>query len=200
MIEERIVHNQNDVENIEEILESTIIEKYGIIVGDDCINCQICSKVCPRGNITFEDEKPVNENIYNKFEPEFNRCVPKSGYANTVAGEILRAWMRVLYRAVNDGDLIGNLENNGECESAAAYVYSNICKYGDTYDIHDLDLSINWNDKMDFINGNIIRNKVHNLLTYHKAESQLIDEYLCIHKQNAGFILDWLKANPILFL
>ena len=152
MIEERIVHNQNDVEN-----------------------------------------------IYNEFEAEFNRCVPKSGYANTVAGEILRAWMRVLYRAVNDGDLIGDLENNGECESAAAYVYSNICKYGDTYDIHDLDLSVNWDDQMDFINGNIIHNKVHNLLTYHKAESQLIDEYLCIHKQNAGFILDWLKANPILY-
>lgn len=48
-----------DVENIEEILESTMTEKYGIIVGEDCINCQICSRVCPRGNITFEDEKPV---------------------------------------------------------------------------------------------------------------------------------------------
>ena len=44
-----------DVENIEEILESTMAEKYGIIVGEDCINCQICSKVCPRGNITVDD-------------------------------------------------------------------------------------------------------------------------------------------------
>lgn len=34
-------------------------EKYCIIVGEDCINCQICSRVCPRGNITFKDEKPV---------------------------------------------------------------------------------------------------------------------------------------------
>lgn len=48
-----------DVENIEEVLEKTMTEKYHILVGDECNNCLICSKVCPRGNVTFEDEKPV---------------------------------------------------------------------------------------------------------------------------------------------
>jgi len=47
-----------DVANIEEILETTMTEKYHIQVGDDCSNCLICSRVCPRGNITFVDEKP----------------------------------------------------------------------------------------------------------------------------------------------
>jgi len=47
-----------DVENIEEILETTMTEKYHIQVGQVCSNCKICSKVCPRGNITFIDEMP----------------------------------------------------------------------------------------------------------------------------------------------
>ena len=48
-----------DVENIEEVLEMTMTEKYHIQVGDECNNCLICSKVCPRGNITLTDKKPV---------------------------------------------------------------------------------------------------------------------------------------------
>ena len=47
-----------DVDNIEEVLETTMTEKYHIQVGSDCSNCLICSRVCPRGNITYVDEKP----------------------------------------------------------------------------------------------------------------------------------------------
>ena len=31
----------------------------GYHVNDDCISCGICRKVCPAGNITIEDGKPV---------------------------------------------------------------------------------------------------------------------------------------------
>lgn len=48
-----------DVENIEVILETTMTGKYHILVGDECNDCKICSKVCPRGNITFTDDKPI---------------------------------------------------------------------------------------------------------------------------------------------
>lgn len=48
-----------DVPFIERVLESTMSKKYNIVVGDDCSNCQICAKVCPRGNISFAEEKPV---------------------------------------------------------------------------------------------------------------------------------------------
>ena len=48
-----------DVENIEEVLERTMSEKYHIEVGDKCNNCQICTKVCLRGNIEIINEKPV---------------------------------------------------------------------------------------------------------------------------------------------
>ena len=47
-----------DVENIEVVLETTMCEKYHIQVGDGCSGCEICTKVCPRGNIEIIDEKP----------------------------------------------------------------------------------------------------------------------------------------------
>ena len=47
-----------DIENIEVILETTMTEKYHIQVGEGCSNCEICTKVCPRGNIELIDEKP----------------------------------------------------------------------------------------------------------------------------------------------
>ena len=48
-----------DVENIEEILETTMTSKYHIQVGEECNNCRICTQVCPRGNITLTEENPV---------------------------------------------------------------------------------------------------------------------------------------------
>lgn len=48
-----------DVDNIEEILENTMTSKYHILIGEECNNCRICSKVCPRGNITLTENKPI---------------------------------------------------------------------------------------------------------------------------------------------
>lgn len=48
----------SDVENIEEVLETTMTTKYHIQVGDECNNCLICTRVCPRGNIEMIDDKP----------------------------------------------------------------------------------------------------------------------------------------------
>ncbi|WP_407423675.1 EFR1 family ferrodoxin [Methanobrevibacter sp.] len=47
-----------DVENIEVVLENTMCEKYRIQVGKDCSGCEVCTKVCPRGNIELTGEKP----------------------------------------------------------------------------------------------------------------------------------------------
>ena len=33
-------------------------EKYHIQVGENCSMCEICTKVCPRGNIEITDKKP----------------------------------------------------------------------------------------------------------------------------------------------
>ena len=47
------------VQFIEKVIETTMSKKFHITVGDDCINCQICMRVCPRGNITLTEEKPI---------------------------------------------------------------------------------------------------------------------------------------------
>ena len=44
-----------DVDNIEEVLETTMTGKYHIQVGDECSNCKMCVKVCPSGNVTLTD-------------------------------------------------------------------------------------------------------------------------------------------------
>lgn len=44
---------------IEKVLESTMTKRFHIEVDEGCINCKICTQVCPRGNITLTDEKPV---------------------------------------------------------------------------------------------------------------------------------------------
>lgn len=48
-----------DVENIEVVLETTMTERFHILVGEDCSNCQVCVRVCPRGNIELTDEGPI---------------------------------------------------------------------------------------------------------------------------------------------
>lgn len=49
----------SDVANIEEVIETTMTGKYHILVGDDCSDCRICLKVCPRGNITINENGPA---------------------------------------------------------------------------------------------------------------------------------------------
>ena len=44
---------------IEKILESTMTKRFHVQVDDGCINCKICTQVCPRGNIRIIEEKPV---------------------------------------------------------------------------------------------------------------------------------------------
>lgn len=48
-----------DVDNIEEVLESTMTSKYHIMVGDECSQCRMCVMVCPWGNVTLQDDGPV---------------------------------------------------------------------------------------------------------------------------------------------
>lgn len=49
----------SDVANIEEVLETTMTGKYHILVGDDCSDCRIFLKVCPRGNIAISENGPA---------------------------------------------------------------------------------------------------------------------------------------------
>ena len=48
-----------DIPHIEKVLGKIMTKRYHIIVGEGCINCGICVKVCPRANIILTEEKPV---------------------------------------------------------------------------------------------------------------------------------------------
>lgn len=57
-----------------------------------------------------------------RIELLFNELVPASGKANTVAREIIRAFMRIDYRNWNDGDHIGVGYGKETCNQAARYL------------------------------------------------------------------------------
>lgn len=52
----------------------------------------------------------------------FDELVPARGKADTVAGEIVRAVNRIIYRSWNDGDHIGMGYGNETCNPAARYL------------------------------------------------------------------------------
>lgn len=52
----------------------------------------------------------------------FEKLVPASGKADTVAGEIVRALSKIGYRYFNDGDMIGVDEGNETCNAPARYL------------------------------------------------------------------------------
>ena len=68
------------------------------------------------------------EDLYNKIKDKsdiedwFEVLVPDEGKADTVAGEIIRAMMRIMYRDYNDGDVFYSGYGVETCGSPAAYL------------------------------------------------------------------------------
>lgn len=63
-----------------------------------------------------------NKNPEKRLDELFDQLVPPSGKADTVAGEIVRAAMRIGYRNFNDGDHIGVGYGRETCNPAARYL------------------------------------------------------------------------------
>lgn len=82
--------------------------------------------------------------IEKSFYALFNELVPKSGVAETVAGEILRAANRVFYRWWNDGDMAGKGYGIETVNSSVRYLRANT---GDMLSIHDIDLIADGDDE-----------------------------------------------------
>ena len=64
--------------------------------------------------------------VEKKLSDLFDELVPASGKADTVAGEIVRAVERIIYRNWNDGDHIGVGYGRETCNPAARYL-SKVC-------------------------------------------------------------------------
>lgn len=66
----------------------------------------------------------VLDNTY--FNELRNEYVPDMGKAATVAGEIIRAFDRLVYRFFNDGDCVGEGYGNETCNSSYRFLYRTI--------------------------------------------------------------------------
>lgn len=65
--------------------------------------------------------------IPSKFmEQKSDTLVPPSGKADTVAGEIVRAFDRITYRYYNDGDVLDEGEGISTVNSSFRYLYSTV--------------------------------------------------------------------------
>lgn len=79
---------------------------------------------------TYQSELDAEE-LYNKIknkevlEDWFEVLVPKSGNADTLAGELVRAMMRILYRDHNDGDRFFSGYGVETCGGSAQFIIEN---------------------------------------------------------------------------
>lgn len=79
-------------------------------------------------NAEYEENKGTEEIIEESKEDDdemqklFNELVPTSGPADTVAGELVRAFNKIEYRYYNDGDLYFNKYGLEICGDAACYL------------------------------------------------------------------------------
>lgn len=64
----------------------------------------------------------MRENLKVRINEKFERLVPATGKADTVAGEIVRAMCRIGYRWYNDGDMIGQGYGKETCNPAARFL------------------------------------------------------------------------------
>ncbi len=64
------------------------------------------------------------DKLDNEFFSELrDKLVPGCGKADTVAGEIIRAMDRLIYRFYNDGDMVGDGYGNETCNGSYRYMY-----------------------------------------------------------------------------
>ena len=64
----------------------------------------------------------IEKSREERLEQLFEELVPASGKADSLAGEIVRAVMRIGYRYFNDGDQIGIGYGKETCNSAARFL------------------------------------------------------------------------------
>lgn len=79
------------------------------------------------------DIKQAIQDSDEPFETAFDLLVPESGNCETVAGEMIRAMMRLLYRDYNDGDLFYEGYGLETAAPAASYLMEN--GYWDEFEV-----------------------------------------------------------------
>ena len=68
----------------------------------------------------FDHIDKLDAEYFNELR---DKLIPACGKASTVAGEIIRAMDRLIYRFWNDGDMVGNGYGNETCNGSYRYMY-----------------------------------------------------------------------------
>lgn len=136
--------------------------------------------------------------LIDVFDQMHNEYVPKSGIAPTVGGELLRAMMRILYRAYNDGDMIGDGQNHGQVESSMAYIFNCIEYYLCQYDAKRLYFAeISFLDLLEDIKA--AKTTQNAIKTFNERKSLTQKSYIYHIEDVAITLMQILKNNQFLF-
>ena len=87
----------------------------------DALAAEMKTKYISAYGAAEEEVDPVE-----KLDKLFSAMVPRSGNCDTVAGELVRAMMRLLYRDANDGDLFYDGYGIETCGAAVAYIIDTV--------------------------------------------------------------------------
>lgn len=79
--------------------------------------------------VVEEKKELTDEEMDALIDKWFDEYVPASGKAKSVGGEILRAFSRIYYRYMNDGDFLGYGYGVETCGSEAVYLYSEFAEF-----------------------------------------------------------------------
>lgn len=76
------------------------------ITPEEYVN-KLKARKASKNNVLNKIKAQVDPNMdpSDQLQVYFDALVPRSGKAKTVAGELVRAMMRILYRDFNDGDV-----------------------------------------------------------------------------------------------
>lgn len=81
--------------------------------------------------------------MMEKLNKLFEELVPESGPATTMAGEAVRATVRIAYRYYNDGDMIGKGYGKETCNPAARFLMKT---FPELYDDTIIKMWQTWNE------------------------------------------------------
>lgn len=84
------------------------------------------------------DKVDCQEKVESRLSELFNQLVPAKGHCKTVAGEIVRACNRMVYRWFNDGDMVGTGYGNITVNPACRFLADKCSPFGVSCNIFDM--------------------------------------------------------------
>ena len=132
-----------------------------------------------KAEVILDEIKADWDSKEDKLEVLFNHLVPRSGKAETVAGELVRAMMKILYRDYNDGDIFYDGYGKETCGAAAAFICEKLDDFeGNFIDIVEKDLKEDdYTRALNRISAELVDYIMNN--TYLLAEENEEDMYDC---------------------